>query len=156
MKRERREHKWLNITKHTNKNLYIKEQLKLGNFPLNEDQKVEKWQEPDLSWQVSTSLPNWEKKNKTKNRINILYVWDGYGGANVSMSMLWSKLALSSFLKAENESAGSKVEPAATTAKCVMRWERKQHTHTLGQKLFLLLASIYSSHSHTFQGVWGL
>lgn len=39
----------------------------------------------------------------------------------VYMSALWSKLAQGSFLKAENESAGSGVQPAAATAKCVMR-----------------------------------
>lgn len=37
------------------------------------------------------------------------------------MSALWSKLALSSFLKAENECAGSRVQPVADRAKCVMR-----------------------------------
>lgn len=40
---------------------------------------------------------------------------------NVYMSALCSKLALCSILKAENDSAGSKVQPAPTTAKCVMR-----------------------------------
>lgn len=39
----------------------------------------------------------------------------------VYMSAPWSKLALSLLLKAENECAGSRVQPAADRAKCVMR-----------------------------------
>lgn len=54
---------------------------------------------------------------------------------NVYMSALCSKLALCSILKAENDSAGSKVQPAPTTAKCVIRWEGENtHTHTLAEE----------------------
>lgn len=69
--------------------------------------------------------------------------------ADVYMSALCSKLAPRSVLKAENDSAGSKVQAAPTTAKCVMRWEREEHTHTLWQEkkklLLLTSASVHNS-----------
>lgn len=112
--------------------MIMKKSKRKNCFP-KQDQKLEE----GLSGSRSRRAHTWSSAGGLRlHRPSATEPDEGGGGARVNkysmcdmnmeegkvyMSAPWSKLALSSLLKAENECAGSRVQPAADRAKCVMR-----------------------------------